>query len=520
MFNPISIRSALSMALLGLSATSFQAHAADDETLRVAIHSDVASINPGVNRDANADMVVAHIAEGLVAYGDDLAIKPMLAESWTSNADHTVYEFKLRKGVKFQNGKDLTAKDIVWNFERYLKPNTAFQCVNRYNGKVDSELKSVDAVDDSTVRFSFAAPAPNFVITMATIQCTPWILSPESVDADGKFVKPIGTGPYAFSKWERGRYLDLTRFDDYVALPGDAAGLVGNKKGHVKTIQFMTVPDSSTRTNGLLSGEIDFIDEVEPTGVKDLEAKGMKVNVQQTPSWMVLQIQSTSDKLKDPQMRQAIAHAIDLKQLATAIGEGIYAPNPSVIAPNTIYSDNQASAWPAYDPAKAQELLTKAGYKGEPISLLVANRQNRVQVATIVQAFLAASGINAQLEVRDWATQLDQYRRGAYELAVFAYSARLDPLLSFQSMIGDKKADAARQWDDAKAEDLLSQVSAKSDVEERKKLFNELNTLMGEQVPILGLVNLPSITAAGPKVNDFKGWAGDTLRFWTISKEQ
>jgi peptide/nickel transport system substrate-binding protein len=63
MFNPISIRSALSIALLGLSATSFQAHAADDETLRVAIHSDVASINPGVNRDANADMVVAHIAD-------------------------------------------------------------------------------------------------------------------------------------------------------------------------------------------------------------------------------------------------------------------------------------------------------------------------------------------------------------------------------------------------------------------------------------------------------------------------
>ncbi len=280
----------------------------------------------------------------------------------------------------------------------------------------------------------------------------------------------------------------------------------------------MTVPDSSTRTNGLLSGEIDFIDEVEPTGVKDLEAKGMKVNVQQTPSWMVLQIQSTSDKLKDPQMRQAIAHAIDLNQLATAMRAFMRQTRRSLHQTQSIRIIRRLP--PAYDPAKAQELLTKAGYKGEPISLLVANRQNRVQVATIVQAFLAASGINAQLEVRDWATQLDQYRRGAYELAVFAYSARLDPLLSFQSMIGDKKVDAARQWDDAKAEDLLKQVSAKSDVEERKKLFNELNTLMGEQVPILGLVNLPSITAAGPKVNDFKGWAGDTLRFWTISKAQ
>lgn len=518
MFNPTSIRAAFSIALLGLCATSFQVHAADDEILRVAFHSDVASINPGVNRDANSDVVVAHIAEGLVAYGDDLAIKPMLAESWTANADHTVYEFKLRKGVKFQNGKDLTAKDVVWNFERYLTPETGFQCVNRYNGKVDSKLKSVEAVDDGTVRFSFAAPAPNFVITMATIQCTPWILSPESVGADGKFIKPIGTGPYAFSKWERGRFLDLTRFDDYAALSGAADGLAGNKKGYVKTIEFMTVPDSSMRTNGLLSGEIDFIDEVEPTGLMDLEAKGMKVNVQQTPAWMVLQIQSDSAKLKDPQLRQAIAHSIDLDQLAAAIGEGMYTPNPSVVAPNTIYSDNQATAWPAYDPAKAQELLTKAGYKGEPISLLVANRQNRVQVATIIQAFLAASGINAQLEVRDWATQLDQYRRGAYELAVFAYSARLDPLLSFQSMIGDKKADAARQWDDAKAEELLKQVSATSDVDERKKLFNELNKLMAEQVPILGLVNLPSITATGPKVNDYKGWAGDTDRFWTVSK--
>lgn len=498
---------------------SFAASAQQDQTLRLALHSDIASKNPGVNRDGSSDMVLAHIVEGLVAYGEDLTIKPMLAESWNSNDDATEYVFKLRQGVKFHNGAELTAGDVVWNFQRYLTPETNFQCAGRYNGTVGAGIQDVSAADDYTVTIKFDAPAPNFLMTLATIQCTPWILHPSSVATDGNFDKPVGTGPYQFSDWQTGRYVELKKFDDYSALSGEKDGYAGNKQAIIPNLRFMTVPDASTRSNGLIAGDIDIIDEVDPTLIDTLTAKDITVNVQQTPSWMTLHLQTNADRLKDVRMRQAIAHAIDLTQLVGAVGQGRYAANPSIIPSESPYRDDSTATWPVYDVEKARALLAEAGYNGEPISLLVSNRDDRVQVATIVQAMLNMAGINAQLEVRDWATQLDRYRRGDYEMEIFAYSARLDPLLMFQSLIGDKMQEPAHQWDSKEAIALRTKAAETRDFSERKKIYNELHQLAASDVPIIGLFNMPTITAQSQKVTDYKGWPAGTHRLWGVSKK-
>lgn len=512
-----------SMKLLSLSilatTLSFAASAQEGQTLRLALHADIGSKNPGVNRDGSSDMVLAHVVEGLVAYGEDLTIKPMLAESWSSNPEATDYVLHLRKGIKFHNGEELTAKDVVWNFKRYLAAETDFQCAGRYNGTVGAAIQDISAADDYTVNIKFDAPAPNFLMTLATIQCTPWIIHPSSVAADGKFDKPIGTGPYQFSEWQTGRYVELKKFDDYSALTGGKDGYAGNKQALVPTLRFMTVPDASTRSNGLVSGDLDMIDEVDPTLIDTLTGKSMNVDVQPTPSWMTLHLQTNAPRLKDERVRQAIAHAIDLEQLVAAVGQGRYVANPSIIPSTSPYRDESTATWPAYDVEKAQALLAEAGYNGEPISLLVSNRDDRVQVATIVQAMLNMAGINAQLEVRDWATQLDRYRRGDYEMEIFAYSARLDPLLMFQSLIGDKAKEPTHLWDNQEALALRTKAAETQDFAERKKLYNELHQLMAKQVPIIGLFNMPTITALNPKVTDYKGWPAGTHRLWGVSKK-
>jgi len=455
-----------------------------------------------------------------VAYGEDLKIKPVLAESWQVKDDGKVYEFTLRPKVHFHNGAVLTAGDVAWNFKRYLDPKTNFQCVNRYNGKIGPALQQVDAVDAQTVRFTFASPAPSFLMTLATIQCTPWILHPDSVNADGSFKAPIGTGPYAFAGMMTGRQLDLKRFEAYDALPGARDGYAGNKTATIPLLRFMTVPDASTRSNGLLSGDLDVVDGIEPATMQTLRGQGLTVQVQQTPSWLVMQVQSNAPALQDVRMRQAIAHALSLPDLAEASGEGLYSANPSVLVPQSPYYDARSKTWPAYDPAAARTLMAQAGYKGKPITLLVANRQERIQAATIVQAMLAASGINVELKVRDWASQLDLYGRGQYELAIFGYSARLDPLLMYESLIGDKKVEPTRQWDAPKASALLKQVAMEPDPNKRRDLFNQLHELMAQDIPIIGLFNLPVVTALRPSVQGYQGWPGGTHRFWGVSKTQ
>ncbi|MDR0259485.1 MAG: ABC transporter substrate-binding protein, partial [Comamonas sp.] len=339
---------ALLAAACALSAHSQAAGAPD--MLRVALHADIASVNPGVNRDANSDMVMAHVVEGLVAYGEDLTIKPMLASSWKANDDSTSYDFKLRPNVRFHNGKTLSAADVAWNFKRYLDPKTNFQCINRYNGKIGPALQEVKAVDAQTVRFSFSAPAPNFLMTLATIQCTPWIIHPDSVAANGSVSQVIGTGPYSFAEKQTGRYTELKRFADYSALPGARDGYAGNKQASIATLRFVTVPDASTRSNGVLSRDLDVIDDVDPDTIKVLKDKGVQVEVQPTPSWVVLQVQTEAPALKDVRMRQAIAKALSLPDVAEAAGKGLFTANPSVISPLSPSYDQRSKAWPGYDP--------------------------------------------------------------------------------------------------------------------------------------------------------------------------
>jgi len=505
-----------SVVLMALPALLSTPALAQEAPLRVALHADIASIEPGVNRDANSDMVLAHVVESLVAFGDDLSVRPMLAESWTISEDGRTYDFALREDVIFHDGSPLTAEVVVWNFERYLDPENNFQCRARYDGGIGPAIDSVEATGDHSVRFSFAHPAPNFLIIMATIQCTPWIIAPSSLDAAGNFDRPVGTGPYQFVAHERGRFLDLGRFDGYVALPGERDGYAGNKTSSIETIRFMTVPDASARSNGILAGEIDVIDEVEPGLVPGLERRGLTVDVTPTPAMMVLQLQTR--RLEDVRLRQAIAHALDLPQLAGALGEGLFRPNPSMLAEGTFYYDDSAAAWPQPDLAQARALLAESSYAGQPINILVANRQNRVQVATIVQAMLGAAGINTTLDVRDWATQLDHYRRGDYELAVFAYSARLDPLLTFQSLIGSKDEEPTRMWESAEAAALLGRVARLADPEARREVFSQLNALMGRDVPMLGLFNLTVVSALAEGIEGYQGWPAGTHRFWGVTR--
>lgn len=507
----------LAAALATLGTVGTLPAMAQEKPLRIALHSDIASIEPGVNRDSNSDMVLAHVVEGLVAFGDDLSIKPVLAESWTISPDGKVYDFRLREGVRFHDGTPLTAEVAAWNLKRYIEPATNFQCRGRYDGGVGPAITGVEAVDDLNLRVTFADAAPNFLITMATVQCTPWIIAPSSLTADGTFSQPVGTGPYAFGAQEVGRYLDLQRFADYAALPGETDGYAGNKTAHIETLRFMVVPDASTRSNGIQAGEIDVIDEIEQGAIPLLQQAGLSVEITPTPATMVLQMQTR--KITDVRIRQAIAHALDLSQLTQALGDDLFRANPSVLAAGTFYDDNSAAAWPQPDLGRAKALLAEAGYDGKPISILVANRQNRAQVATIIQALLAQAGINATLDVRDWATQLDQYRRGDYELAVFAYSARLDPVLSFQSLIGDKDQEPTRMWESPEAEALLAEVNALSDPAARKAIFTRLNTLMAHDVPMLGLFNLSTVTALAAGVEGYKGWPGGTHRFWGVSRK-
>ncbi|CDZ63838.1 Hypothetical protein NGAL_HAMBI2605_55540 [Neorhizobium galegae bv. orientalis] len=137
----------------------------------IAQSSDLRSNNPGVNRDGNTDGVILHIVEGLVGYSYSGEVKPLLAESFDKSPDGLAYTFKLREGVKFHNGKTLTAEDVVWNWNRYMDPATKWTCAGDFDGSRIVHVTGIKAVDTTTVTITLEKPSAVFLGLMARPEC-------------------------------------------------------------------------------------------------------------------------------------------------------------------------------------------------------------------------------------------------------------------------------------------------------------------------------------------------------------
>lgn len=513
-------KAVLTGAALAALSTTAAAQSKQIPLLTVAISSDLRSSNPGVNRDGNSDNILAHVVEGLVAYREDLTVGPMLAESWTIGEDGKTYSFKLRQGVTFHNGAPLTSAEAAWSWRRYLDAKTAWQCRRFFDGVQGPKVTAIETPDPSIITFALEKPSGIFLVNMANIPCNAAILHPSSVSAGGEWVAPIGTGPYRIGDWQRGRQIDLVRFDRYSALPGERDGLTGGKQAFAERVRFLVTPDASVMKAAIYAGNIDVNPSISPTEIEEAKQRGLQVQIEPTLSWRTMLVQTADPLLSDVRVRRAIAHAIDLKEVSETASFGMAKPNPAAVPLASPFRTAAFEAWPAYDPAAAKKLLKEAGYAGQPVVIQANMRPGGYhEIAIAFQAMLSEVGMNVRIDTLDWATQLQNYSTGKFQLSSFAFSPRLDPALGYSSVVGEKSASPTAQWDDAKARELLEESKATTDKARRQAIFEELHRRMAEAVPIYGLYNDVQITAVGAKVRGFKSWSTGIERYWGVWKE-
>jgi peptide/nickel transport system substrate-binding protein len=246
---------------LALACTTATPSLAAGGVLRARMNADIRSTDPGTNRDANTDGVIGHVVEGLVAFREDTSIGPMLADSWEISADGKTYIFHLRQGVKFHNGATMTADDVVWSLKRWLDPATQWRCLSEFSDSGFTRILSVEAPDPRTVVIRLERPTALFLGTLARPDCGQTaVLHRDSIGPDGKWIAPIGTGPFKLGEWKRGQYVELIRFDGYA----------GGKKVALDKVRIRFIPDSSAAKAGLLSGSLDFITSL---SIPDLEER-------------------------------------------------------------------------------------------------------------------------------------------------------------------------------------------------------------------------------------------------------
>lgn len=491
-----------------------------EDVLRISIPADIRSTNPGVSRDGTTDIVMAHVVEPLVAPRDNLEIGPALAKSWTVSPDGRTYIFTLRDGATFHNGEPVTSKEVVWSWERMLKPETKFLCRNWFDGTGPTGIKieKIEAVDTRTVAFKLAQPQPMFLARMGHIPCVSAILHPSSVGPDGNWKEPVGTGPFRITEWKKDQYLELRRYEGYKPLPGQADGLAGGREPLVDKLRFTIIPDPAAAKMALLAGDLDVATALDLDAIPELKASSsVKVESSATAGMEVLLLRNTDPLLKSREMRQAIAYALDRTPIAELATGGLGEPNPSFVAPQTAFWGEEFKKAPPQNFDKVRELLAAAGYKGEPVTI-VTNMQQQAdnKSAIMIQAMLQQAGINAQLEIMEFATQIQAQSKGTYQAMVMAFSARPDVTMALDVFVGDSKQRTNAVTDDPAIQAMVSESGQIADPQKRRALLTKIHAALLEDATTIVLFNRVEADGLAANVEGYKRWAMALPRFWGV----
>lgn len=508
------------MLALGLAATAAVSPALAAPPLVVVLNADIRSTNPGVNRDGNTDGVMLNIVEGLVGYGADGRVKPLLAESVTLSDDARTYTFKLRPGLRFHNGQPVTSAEVLWSWQRYMNPTTDWRCRSEFDGRNGLKVEAVETPDPLTFVMKIDKPRALFLDSLARPDCAmAAVIHPDSVAADGAWKTPLGTGPYRLVNWQRGQSVTLRRFDQYVSPPGDAPdGATGLKRPIIDEVRFLVVPDTSTIKAGLASGAL-AISKVQNIDVPELAGNpGLHIVNDRTGGRNAILFQTKDPLFANPKMRQAIAAAIDTRGIVEMVTEGKAEPNNSAVKTGSYYySDTQAKML-KHDPQQARRLLKEAGYQGQKIRITTNNRENipSLPIAIVMQQMLREAGVDAEIDIVEWGTHMDRFLKGNYQVMVHSYSSRTDPALSFEHFTGPKASQSRKVWDDPAVQALLDQAATISKPSERQALFDQLHERLLDDVPLIILFNPLDPWAVSRKVSGFQPWEG-MPRLWGVS---
>lgn len=509
------------LGAFGLTLLAQAVHAAPaDHTLSVGLNADIRSTQPGVNRDENTDAVILHVVEGLVALREDASVGPLLARSVDVSEDGTVYTFHLRDGVKFHNGATLSSDQVKWTWQHYLDPKTQWRCLPEFDGRGGAKIVDIATPDPLTVVFRIDQPNGLFLTSMARTDCGGGgILHPDSLAADGSWKSPVGTGPFTLGDWRRGQYIELQRFEGYSAREeGKPDGYTGGKQALAERVRFVVIPEAASAKAALLSHGVDLLPDVTAMDAAELKAhSGLSTSVSPIMAICGLLFQTRDPLLRDVRIRRAIALSLDYVQMVNALSNGMSEPNNSAIPQTSQYYSAAAKQGYRQNADEARRLLAEAGYHGQPITMLVNKRyQQMFDMGVLSQAMAQTVGLNIQMETLEWGTQLERYQSGNYQMMSFSYSARLDPALSFDSLMGDKGKEPRKVWDNPQAQSLLREAVREADTGKRQALFDRLHGMMIDEVPMVIIYNGTTIGAFRNDLEGYRSWPVAKPRLWGV----
>ncbi|WP_095588391.1 ABC transporter substrate-binding protein [Actibacterium ureilyticum] len=449
---------------------------AAQDTITIGMGLEPPNLDPTGGAAAAIDEVVyANIFEGLTRFAPDGSIIPGLAERWDIGTDGLSYTFHLRPGVTFHDGTAMDAEDVKFTLDRARAEDSTNAQKALFSGIAD-----VTVTDPQTVTVTLTAPDGAFPFKMAWGDAV--IVAPESIDTAA--TNPVGTGPFTFTRWVQGDRVEIARNPDYW---GTAPALAN------ATFKFIADPNAAFAA--MMAGDVDaFPVFPAPETLSQFEADPrFTVIVGSTEGETILAMNNAQPPLDNVAVREAIAHAINRQDIIDGAMFGYGTPIGTHFAPhNPDYVDLTGIS--AYDPARAEELLTEAGVSDLKLRLALPPPVYARRGGEIIAAQLRAVGIETEITNLEWAQWLEQVFKGKdFDLTIVSHTEPADINIY-------ARPDYYFQYGKPEFVTLMDQLNVTTDPAERSALLKQAQTMIAEDYVNGYLFQLAKTGVANAKI--------------------
>ena len=458
-------------------------------TVTVGITQEPSVLDPHTVAAAGDREIIFNIYEGLYKFDSEGVLNPCLATDYELSADMDEYIFTIRKGVKFHSGKEMTPEDVVFSLSRAagLLPGQDKAPVDDL--KVISEVK-VSQDDPNKVVVKLKEKSSELLSYFTT-----GIIPSGYEDCQ---TKPVGTGPFKFDSYNPGQNVTISRFDGY-----------WGQKAMIDKAVFKICADMDAGMVELTNGSIDIFPHFTTDRAKQIDQTKFKIdsNVSNMPQIFIL-----NDKVKpfdNPKVREALNYGVNRKDIISVSSDGNGVELTTAMSPAMgKYYDKTLDGTYSYDPEKAKQLLTEAGYPdGFDTTVTVCSSYLvHVNAAVEIAAELKKIGVNLKINQVDWPTWLEQvYSKRTYDTTVICVDSAFAPYDVLSRYASDSSKNFFN-YSNARVDELLKLIPAERDEAKKIEYYHEILKEMVKDNNNVYIQDPTSITVVSNRIEGFKTW--------------
>lgn len=508
------------------SKEDLQYNPAYGDEIVIGSSGEASNLIPMLSSDSASHEISGFIFNGLVKYDKDLTLIGDLAKSWDISEDGLVITFYLKKGVKWQDGAEFTADDVMFGYKTIINEKTPSAYKEDF-----LQVKKAKVIDKYTFRVIYKKPFAPALSSWGSLVVLPkHILENQDITKTGFSRHPIGTGPFQFKEWIPGQKVVLRENPDYF-----------EGRPYLGGVTFRIIPDPATMFLELKAKSVDWAGLSPLQYEKQTDDAFFKNNYRKfrypSFSYTYLGFNLKHPYFHDNKVRQAIAYAINKEEILKGVLFGLGSISTGPYVPNTWPYNPNVKRY-KYNPQKAKELLKESGWidrdgdgvlekdgrKFEFTILTNMGNAMRTKTATIIQHRLKEVGIKVNIRQLEWSAFINWFiDKKRFEAVILGWSIGLDPDqydIWHSSKTGEKELNFI-SFNNKEVDELLEKGRRTFDIEERKKAYFRIQEILAEELPYIFLYvpdALPAVSARVQGIEPAPIGIGYNIEKWYVPK--